>query len=85
VVRLFVVVGGGGWVVLVLVGWGVVVVVWVLVGVREFDAGEDVSRFGVDHFVGELDELAVLDDFTHAESASAQKMDAAKTLTSPSS
>src|SRR6516164_6092413 len=33
-----------------------------------FDAAEDVPRFPVGHLVGELDELAVLDAFTHAES-----------------
>ncbi len=60
-------------------------IVSVHVAQREFDTGEDVPRLTVGDLVGELDELAVLDGVTHAESESAQKMDAAKTLTSPSS
>ena len=51
---------------------------------REFDHGEDMARFLVGHLVGQFDEFAVLDGFTHVESEPTdQKMDAPKILTFP--
>ena len=79
-------VAGGLALQLLMDGRGQNFIVSVNIAQREFDPGEDMPRLPVGHLVGELDKLAVLDGFTHVKSErTAQKMDAPKILTSPSS